>query len=75
MCFCELFLTKGLPWVLVYYAQQPLHVEAMERSQLVQRQLIAHHLYLADYLESGKVSIEGNIKEGRRSISDKTRGL
>jgi hypothetical protein len=42
----------------------------MERSRLVQRLLIAYHLYLADYLKSVKVSIEGNIKERRRSISD-----
>jgi hypothetical protein len=72
MCFCELFLTKGLPWVLVCYDQQHLPCEARERSQLVQRLLIAHHLYLADYLKSLKVSIEGNIKERRISISDIT---
>jgi hypothetical protein len=57
------FLPKGLPWVLVCYYQQPLRIEAMERSRLVQRLRIAHHLYLADYLNSLKVSIEGNVKE------------
>ncbi len=45
------------------YDQQPLHCEATGRSQLVQRLLIPHHLYKADYLKSVKVSVEGNIKE------------
>ncbi len=45
------------------YGQQPLRVEAMERSRLVQRLRIAHHLYQADYLKSLKVSIKGNIIE------------
>jgi hypothetical protein len=58
-CVSVRFFNKRLPWVLECYAQQHLPCEARERLQWVQRLLIAHHLYLADYLESLKVSIEG----------------